>query len=610
MAVNGWLATWRLTKYEGEASPENLLSEEVIYGNTLLLRAMEYILSTISNNLTTTVYNNTNARFYVGDNSTNIPETPNLTLMQGASTTNKAMDASYPSFTYDANSYVTSVTYQSTFTTSDANYAWNEFGLSNNSSSTYLLNRRVQYLGTKTSSQTWVLTCTYQFVSATVGTVYPVSDYIAYWKLGNATDSKGSFNLSLGGSGAPTYSSSSGKGDGAYADMPTTCDLRTTNLPTSREADFSITGWFYTTAWNKSILSFGYNGAATHGYNLRCNSSGTLLELFAYGANSSTSITTTISLSTWYFVVIQRRAGVMSLSVNGTLIGSASLATVGAMNAAGTFALGSRVSTEYMTGRLSAWCVYSRSITSAEISRLYASGAGLAYKTNADEYPVFFDTLAGTASNTLGSYTPAQANNWTGDTGNYIFTTRNALRVNSHSQNTYYKATSSVPTTSHYLMQGTDWWVQATMTCVSASSTTGAAFASNQPLYCYGLGISLRMCFTLGDTYAVSLVYRGDTQQWGLLVNGTFVATSSTNTFDALVQSGSLYVQARTVRIEADREYIRCYVDGSLVITQAVYNNFVAGSVGVRSYAYNGTLYTPTDNECLEISNFSAGSLY
>jgi hypothetical protein len=52
------------------------------------------------------------------------------------------------------------ISFVATFTTADANFAWNEAGIFNASSSGVMLNRVQQAFGTKTSSLQWVLTGT------------------------------------------------------------------------------------------------------------------------------------------------------------------------------------------------------------------------------------------------------------------------------------------------------------------------------------------------------------------------------------------------------------------------------------------------------------------
>ena len=106
-----------------------------------------------------TAFNNANAYIGVGDSTTAFAASQ--TDLQAASNkTRKAMDATYPS----GGSNV--ITFRSTFGTSDANYAWQEWGIFNASSAGTMLSRKVESLGTKTNTQTWQFTATLTFTTA------------------------------------------------------------------------------------------------------------------------------------------------------------------------------------------------------------------------------------------------------------------------------------------------------------------------------------------------------------------------------------------------------------------------------------------------------------
>ena len=96
-----------------------------------------------------TVFNNANARLGVGNGTTAFAI--GQTDLQGASKLRKAMDAGYPTVT------APKVTFKSTFAQSEANFAWNEWGIFNAATGGVMLNRVVESNGTKQSNQTWVL---------------------------------------------------------------------------------------------------------------------------------------------------------------------------------------------------------------------------------------------------------------------------------------------------------------------------------------------------------------------------------------------------------------------------------------------------------------------
>lgn len=100
-----------------------------------------------------TVFSNANAYIGVGDSST--AAAASQTDLQAASNKlRKAMNATYPT----QGSQV--LTFQSDFTSAEANFAWAEFAIFNASSAGTMLNRKVSAEGTKTSGQTWRVTIT------------------------------------------------------------------------------------------------------------------------------------------------------------------------------------------------------------------------------------------------------------------------------------------------------------------------------------------------------------------------------------------------------------------------------------------------------------------
>jgi hypothetical protein len=106
-----------------------------------------------------TPFNNANSYIGVGDSTTAFAASQ-TDLQASTNKLRKAMDATYPS----GGSNV--ITFRSTFGTSDANFAWQEWGVFNGSSGGTMLSRKVESLGTKTSAQTWQFTVTLTFTTA------------------------------------------------------------------------------------------------------------------------------------------------------------------------------------------------------------------------------------------------------------------------------------------------------------------------------------------------------------------------------------------------------------------------------------------------------------
>lgn len=152
-----WRCEWRLEKFRaGESTPYEVVEDE---GNLLMYGGASALWDLLIGAGNVTAFNNANAYIGVGDSTTAAAATQ--TDLQAASNkTRKGMDASYPSHTDGTSSGSASIVYKSTFTTSDANFAWEEWGIFNASTSGRMLNRKVTSLGTKTSSDEWAFTVT------------------------------------------------------------------------------------------------------------------------------------------------------------------------------------------------------------------------------------------------------------------------------------------------------------------------------------------------------------------------------------------------------------------------------------------------------------------
>lgn len=96
-----------------------------------------------------TVFSNANARLGVGNGTTAFAIAQ--TDLQGSSKLRKAMDSGYPTIT------APKVTFKATYGQSEANFAWQEWGIFNAASGGVMLNRVVESNGTKQSNQTWIL---------------------------------------------------------------------------------------------------------------------------------------------------------------------------------------------------------------------------------------------------------------------------------------------------------------------------------------------------------------------------------------------------------------------------------------------------------------------
>ena len=156
-----WNVAWKVEKYEGDWTAEEIAAGlaptpyEVIEreGNMLVNNGVQLLEDALIGTAIT-AFSNANARIGVGDSST-AASASQTDLQASTNKLRKAMDATFPSRSSQT------LTFKSTFGTSDANFAWNEWAIFNAASgATSMLNRKVESMGTKSSGQTWVHTAT------------------------------------------------------------------------------------------------------------------------------------------------------------------------------------------------------------------------------------------------------------------------------------------------------------------------------------------------------------------------------------------------------------------------------------------------------------------
>lgn len=148
----------------GGVTPYDVIERE---NNLLMYGGAGVQWQTLIGNGTTTAgqaltyFNNAQAAIGVGTDSGTTAAATQTNLV-GASKLRKAMDATYPLHTDGTSSGAASIVFRSTFATGDANFAWNEWGVFNSTTdgTGRMLNRKVEALGTKTSSASWQFTVT------------------------------------------------------------------------------------------------------------------------------------------------------------------------------------------------------------------------------------------------------------------------------------------------------------------------------------------------------------------------------------------------------------------------------------------------------------------
>ena len=216
----------------------------------------------------------------------------------------------------------------------------------------------------------------------------------AYWKFdessGNASDSVGSNTLT--NNNTATYST--GKiNNGAYCvDASNQYFSRSSANDLRLKDDFSISAWFYfdSTGIMWLVDKRSESGQDFSIYALYFSGSNTLALRTTNGSSSSLvdrSVAWTPSTSTWYHIVVTRKAsdGSIKFYVNGSQQGSTQTGYTGSLhdNSDLPFYVGrykdSGENDRDLDGRVDELGMWSRELTSTEVGELYNSGDGLQY---------------------------------------------------------------------------------------------------------------------------------------------------------------------------------------------------------------------------------------
>lgn len=112
----------------------------------------DFITQVIANDGSPVFFNSANSHIGVGDSTTAFVASQ-TDLQASSNKTRKGMEAGFPTRTNNQ------LVFKSSFGTTEANFAWQEWGVFNASSGGVMLNRKVENLGTK-SGGNWLLTVT------------------------------------------------------------------------------------------------------------------------------------------------------------------------------------------------------------------------------------------------------------------------------------------------------------------------------------------------------------------------------------------------------------------------------------------------------------------
>jgi hypothetical protein len=143
---------WTFTKYRDDQAFERgeFYERRIIVGNVLLNEGITALQNLLIGNAETN-FGNANAYIGVGDSAT-AAAASQTGLQASTNKLYKAMSATYPQISGQT------TTWRAAFGSSEANFPWQEFTVSNgNSDSADNLNRLVSDQGTKASGQTWTI---------------------------------------------------------------------------------------------------------------------------------------------------------------------------------------------------------------------------------------------------------------------------------------------------------------------------------------------------------------------------------------------------------------------------------------------------------------------
>lgn len=162
-------ATWRchitVAKFYGDWEPGAEPYEVAEYDHNMLMYGgiSNIWQCLIGNGVGTagnalTFFSQGNAAIGVGNSTT--ASTQVMTNLQGASRLRKLCPVGYPEHTAGTASANATLRFRSTFDTTEANFAWDEAAVFNSATDAVgrMLNRKVQAMGTKTSSSSWQIT--------------------------------------------------------------------------------------------------------------------------------------------------------------------------------------------------------------------------------------------------------------------------------------------------------------------------------------------------------------------------------------------------------------------------------------------------------------------
>jgi len=161
-----WESRWTIYKRYGNWSGKQIVREEAPQpyeiiegkGNLLTYGGASYMWTALTGG-SIIGFTNASACIGVGD-STTAASASQTNLQAATNKIRKGMDATYPQHNDGTSSSANAtVTFQSSFTSSEANFDWNEWAIFNDidDAEGRMLNRKVVVLGTKPPGSTWTI---------------------------------------------------------------------------------------------------------------------------------------------------------------------------------------------------------------------------------------------------------------------------------------------------------------------------------------------------------------------------------------------------------------------------------------------------------------------
>lgn len=214
------------------------------------------------------------------------------------------------------------------------------------------------------------------------------TNLIAYYEFNNGaitTDSSGNSKTLINVN--TVANTASGKiGYGAdFGSTNTTKNLNNSSLGANPTLPMSISTWFYPASVNDNGNIFSIADTTTPYYQLKLDSTTSHIVFRSNTTGTATSVDTGIapSINTWYHVVVVLNSATsVTLYVNGTqtnLNATCDDPPTSTLDALFFGALGRTTPLQYYSGILDEVGVWSRVLTSAEVTQLYNGGAGNQY---------------------------------------------------------------------------------------------------------------------------------------------------------------------------------------------------------------------------------------